>query len=288
MMHTFKLPYHAPLDWSQLLGYFKTRCIKGVEAVDGQTYLRTVALLDQQSTRYQGWLSLRPDPEQTVLILEISPSLEAVANEVIQRVRNLCDLDCEPERIHQALGDLAKPATGLRVPGAWDGFEIAVRAVMGQVITVKAAVTLVGRIAELAACKIDTPYTDLYQCFPLADDFLQLNDTSFQNHKIQARKVEILRQLATLLVHGDLVLDSSADYSKTYQQLVALKGIGPWTASYIAMRSLRWPDAFLGDDYWIKKLLNVKTAKQAETLAQIWQPWRSYAVMYLWRNGACT
>lgn len=284
----FKLAYRPPLDWAHLLNYFQTRCIKGVEMVREQSYFRTVALLDAQAKLHAGWISISPDPKQYALQLTISDSLEAVIPQVIARVRALCDLDCEPEAIHQALGELAHPATGLRVPGAWDGFEIAVRAVMGQVVTVKAALTLVGRIAELAACKVETPYSELYQRFPLAQDFLKLSNETFHTHKIQPRKVEILRQLTTLIVQDELVLDSSADYQKTYQQLVSIKGIGAWTASYIAMRSLRWPDAFLGDDYWIKKLLKVSTAKQAEAMAQAWKPWRSYAVIYLWRNGACT
>ncbi|TXH66712.1 MAG: DNA-3-methyladenine glycosylase 2 family protein [Thiothrix sp.] len=284
----FKLAYRPPLDWAHLLSYFQTRCIKGVEMVREQAYFRTVALLDAQGKLHEGWISISPDSKQAVLQLTISDSLEAVIPQVIARVRSLCDLDCEPDAIHQALGELANPASGLRVPGAWDGFEIAVRAVMGQVVTVKAALTLVGRIAELAACKVETPYPELYQRFPLAQDFLKLSDETFRAHNIQARKVEILRTIANLIVQGELVLDTSADYPSTYQQLLKLKGIGPWTASYIAMRCLRWPDAFLGDDYWIKKLLNVSTAKQAETIAQQWKPWRSYAVMYIWRNGACT
>ena len=285
---SFKLSYRPPLDWAHLLSYFKTRCIKGVEGVREQTYLRTVALLDAHGKLHQGWISISPDPKQAALQLTVSDSLEAMIPQVLARVRSLCDLDCDPETIHQALGELANPATGLRVPGAWDGFEIAVRAVMGQVVTVKAALTLVGRIAELAQCKLETPYPELYQRFPLAQEFLQISDASFAAYKIQPRKVAMLREIATLITQGKLVLDTSADYAKTYQQLLALKGIGPWTASYIVMRSLRWPDAFLADDYWIKKLLKVTSAKQAETLAQVWKPWRSYAVIYLWRNGSCT
>lgn len=284
----FKLAYRPPLDWVHLLNYFKTRCIQGVEVVHEQTYSRTVALIDAQGKLHTGWISLNPDPKQHALQLTISESLAAVIPQVIARARSLCDLDCEPDLIHKALGELANPATGLRVPGAWDGFEIAVRAVMGQVVTVKAALTLVGRMAELTACKVETPYPELYQRFPLAQDFLNISDETLSAYKIQPRKVEILRHIATLIVQGELVLDSCADYQTTYQQLLNLKGISPWTASYIAMRSLRWPDAFLADDYWIKKLLKVSTAKQAETLAQAWKPWRSYAVIYIWRNGTCT
>ena len=285
---TFKLAYRPPLDWAHLLSYFKTRCIKGVECVREPTYWRTVALVDRQGKLHEGWISISPDPKQHALQLTLSDSLEAVIPVVIARVRSLCDLDCEPDVIHQALGELAQPATGLRVPGAWDGFEIAVRAVMGQVVTVKAALTLVGRIAESASCKVATPDPELYQRFPLAQDFLKISDATFAAYNIQPRKVDILRHLATLIVQGELVLDTSADYQQTYQQLLATKGIGPWTASYIAMRTLRWPDAFLADDYWIKKLLKVSTTKQAETIAQAWKPWRSYAVMYIWRNGSCT
>ena len=285
---TFKLAYRPPLDWPHLLSYFQARCIKGVEMVAGQTYWRTVALVDVQGKLHKGWISISPDPKQHALQLTISDSLEAVISQVIAQVRSLCDLDCDPDAIHQVLGKLANPATGLRVPGAWDGFEIAVRAVMGQLVTVKAALTLVGRIAELSACKMNTPYPELYQHFPLAQDFLNISDASFSAYNIQPRKVESLRNIATLIVQGELVLDSSADYQKTFQQLLKLKGIGPWTASYIAMRTLRWPDAFLGDDYWIKKLLKVSTAKQAEAIAQQWKPWRSYAVMYIWRSGVCT
>lgn len=284
----FKLSYRPPLDWAHLLDYFQARCIKGVECVRDQSYLRTVALLDAHGKLHQGWISLSPDPKQTALQLSVSDSLEAVIPQVLARVRAMCDLDCEPEIIQQALGELANPATGLRVPGAWDGFEIAVRAVMGQVVTMKAAQTLVGRIAELTACPLDTPYPELYQRFPLPHEFMPVSDATFAAYNIQPRKVAILRTLAALITQGELVLDTSADYAKTYQQLLAIKGIGAWTASYIAMRTLRWPDAFLGDDYWIKKLLKVTSAKQAEAIAQAWKPWRSYAVITIWRNVPCT
>lgn len=281
---TFKLAYRPPLDWGHLLSYFQGRCLKGIECVREQTYIRTVGLLDAQGKLHVGWISISPDLKQSALQLSVADSLEAVIPQVLARVRALCDLDCDPEPIQQTLGELAQPATGLRIPGAWDGFEIAVRAVMGQVVTVKAALTLVGRIAERAACKIETPYPELYQRFPLAQEFLQVSTETFAAYSIQPRKVDILRQIATLSVQGELLLNTRADYTKTYQQLLAIKGIGAWTASYIVLRSLRWPDTFLADDHGVKKSLKVSTAKQAEALAQTWKPWRSYAVIYLWRK----
>lgn len=281
---TFKLAYRPPLDWAQLLHYFKGRCITGVEVVHEQTYSRTVALIDSKGVLHEGWISITPEPEQSVLVLQVGDSLEAVIPQVITRVRAMCDLDCDPDPIHQVLGNLANPATGLRVPGIWDGFEVAIRAVLGQLVTVAAARTLVGRIVDLGQFTITTPYPELSRRFPLAHEFLAFTDEQLSTCKIPARKRDALRAIAQFIVNGELVLDSSADYAQTYQKLLSIKGIGPWTASYIAMRSLRWPDAFLGDDYWVKKILKVTTAKQAEKIAEQWKPWRSYAVMYIWRQ----
>lgn len=275
------LPYQSPYNWQALLDYFQFRCVAGVEQVEGDCYRRVVALPDGEGSIYSGWIMLQPAPDQAALQLTMADSLQAVEALVIARVRALADLDADPTAVQVVLGDLVRDA-GLRVPGIWDGFEVAVRAVMGQLITVKAACTLTARVAAAAELKLETPWPNLYQRFPLAQEFLQIDAQALQQRGIHERKYHAIAQMAEALVSGELCLSPGADYEKTVAFLVNLKGIGPWTANYIAMRALRWPDAFLESDYGIKKVLGSERPAEIKRMAAQWQPWRSYAVMHLW------
>jgi len=168
------------------------------------------------------------------------------------------------------------------VPGAWDGFEIVVRAVLGQLVTIKAARTLTERVATAAQLPVETPWPELYLRFPTAAEFLALDEDQLGACGITRRSAAALRQVANLIVQAQLDLSAGADYTKASQTLLAIKGIGPWTVNYVAMRALRWPDAFLAGDYGVKKVLGTTDLKAIEQQAKAWQPWRSYAVMYLW------
>jgi len=173
---------------------------------------------------------------------------------------------------------------GMRVPGAFDGFELAVRAILGQQITVRAATTLAGRYVDAFGDSIVTPHDGLTHLAPTAQRVagLAINDIASLGI-IQSRARGILA-LAAEVASGRLELDAGADPDATMKQLIALPGIGRWTAHYIAMRALRWPDAFPREDVVLRNNLGGVTAARADEISQAWRPWRSYATLHLWRG----
>ncbi|MBS4168651.1 AlkA N-terminal domain-containing protein [Parachlamydia sp. AcF125] len=283
---TLQLSYRPPYDWAGLLSFLRTRAMKGVEWVAGERYLRTVQL-----GRQRGWFQAYQAPQKHALMVEISYSLLPVLPTLLWSLRNLFDLNACPDVIsaHLRQNEWLKEAVshnpGLRVPGAWNGFELAVRAVLGQQITVKAATTLAGRLVETFGEKIKTPYSEL-QYLPPTPQRLALAtvDELAALGIIRSRALTMIR-LAEEVMAGRLQLDASAHPEKAIQKLTALPGIGKWTAHYIAMRALRWPDAFPKEDLALRKSLGKITPNQAEVLSQAWRPWRSYAVLHLWQTA---
>jgi len=280
----FRLAYRPPFDWDGLLDYFAGRCIEGVETVEKNCYRRTVALRDENGQVHEGWLEVSMAESTHALQLTVSGSLAAVIPRCLARVRALFDLDADPEQINRVLGDLSTDRPGLRIPGAWDGFELAARAVLGQLISVRAATTLAGRVAALADHPVDTPWSGIWQRFPLATEFLDLDAETLGQHGLNRRSIAALKEIAAALVGGQLDLDRGADPATARQILINIHGIGEWTFSYIALRALGWPDAFLAADLGIRKALGGTEPRAAETLAERWRPWRGYAVLHLWRT----
>ncbi len=280
----FRLAYRPPFDWDGLLDYFAGRCIEGVETVEKNCYRRTVALSDENGQVHEGWIEVSMAPSVDALQLTIAGSLAAVIPECLSRVRALFDLDADPEQINRVLGDLSIDRPGLRIPGAWDGFELAGRAVLGQLISVRAATTLAGRVAALAGHPVDTPWPELRHRFPLAAEFLTLDAESLGEQGLNRRSIAALKNIAAALVGGQLELDRGADPATARQILLQIHGIGEWTFNYIALRALGWPDAFLAGDLGIRKALGGTEPRTAETLAERWRPWRGYAVLHLWRT----
>ncbi|MFI8618975.1 DNA-3-methyladenine glycosylase 2 family protein [Acidovorax sp. NPDC077693] len=291
---TLRLAWRPPFDVGALLAFFERRQFHGVEWVlpHEATLRRTVRLpaactgMAQETT---GWFSARFDAARHQVLLQTSDSLYPVLPLVIRRVRAMLDLDADPAAINAVLHPYFPDGDGLRVPGAFDGFELAVRAVLGQQITVASARTLGQRLVERLGEPIDTPWPALNRLFPTAATLAMADgDTLGQLGIVRQRQAAIVA-LARAVDGRGLALQAGADVAATTAALCALPGIGDWTAQYIAMRVLRWPDAFPAGDVALHKALQVQgeknPARAATEASQAWRPWRSYAVLRAWAAG---
>ena len=283
------LAYRPPLDAAALLGFFATRQVAGAEWVEGAgeaaLYRRTVRMGSGVQTTC-GWIALRFLPARCQVLLEASESLAPHLGAVLRRVRALLDLDADPAAINAVLHADFPDGDGLRVPGAWDGFETAVRAVLGQQITVAAARTLAGRLVARFGEAVETPWPGLSRLFPTAEALADAAPEALGELGIVRQRQGAILALARAVRSGELRLEPGAPLAPTLEQLRALPGIGDWTAQYIAMRVLRWPDAFPAGDVALQSALGVRQeqhpARAAEAASQAWQPWRSYAVVRAW------
>jgi AraC family transcriptional regulator of adaptative response / DNA-3-methyladenine glycosylase II len=281
---TIQLAYRPPYDWDGILSFLRARALAGVERVTEDGYFRTVRL-----GAHTGWAGVRYAPEKTVLLLEFTHSLTPVLPALIGRIRNLFDLGARPDIIAERLmqDNVLKAAVtknpGLRVPGAFDGFEMAVRAILGQQVTVRAATTLGGRFADAFGEAIETPVPGLTHLSPAAERIAEARVDDIAALGIVGARAKSLIALADAFAAGGLRLDAGASPDTAIERLVTIPGIGRWTAHYIAMRALRWPDAFPKEDIAVRNRLGGVTANQAEEMSQAWRPWRSYAVLHLWQ-----
>jgi AraC family transcriptional regulator of adaptative response / DNA-3-methyladenine glycosylase II len=228
------------------------------------------------------------------LMLEFAQSLTPVLPVLLRRVRALFDLDARPDVIARHLardthiGAAVRAHRGLRVPGAFDSFELGLRAIVGQQVSVKAATTIAGRLAEAFGDPVVTPFDRLNRLTPAPSNIAAAGTDALSGHGLMPGRSASLIAFAASHVSGALDLDAGAQHrpEETIARLMNLPGIGPWTAQYMAMRALRWPDAFPKEDLVVRRSLGGVTAGEAESLSQAWRPWRSYAVMHAWRMGA--
>ena len=282
---SLQLGYRPPYDWQSMLKFLAARTIREVEFVSDGTYSRTVRLAG-----HTGWIKVSNAPERNALRVEFTHSLTPVLPALLGRLRHMFDLAARPDIIAAHLMQdvtLRKSVSqnpGLRVPGAFDGFELAVRAILGQQITVQAATKIACRYAEAFGEKIETPFPELSRLTPLAQYVYGASLDDIGRLGIIRTRAACILALAAGIRSGTLQLEPGAHPEAAIGQLVTLPGIGPWTAHYIAMRALRWPDAFPKEDIAVRNNLGGVTAKQAEERSQTWRPWRSYAVMHVW-NG---
>jgi AraC family transcriptional regulator, regulatory protein of adaptative response / DNA-3-methyladenine glycosylase II len=202
---------------------------------------------------------------------------------VLSRVKHLFDLACRPDEIALALGPLAARHPGLRLPGAIDGFETAVRAILGQQVTVHAATRIAGRFVAAFGEPIATPHASLHRLFPRAAAIAALAPEEIAAQGVVGARARAIVELARAVAAGRLRLDPAADVGPTIAALDALPGVGPWTAQYIAMRALAWPDAFPHPDVAVLKAMRQSKPAQALASAESWRPWRAYAVLHLWK-----
>ncbi len=285
---TLQIAYRPPYDWPGALAFLSARALAGVEHVTADAYARTVRL-----GRATGWIRVTHAPDRHALLLELTHGLMPVLAALLGRVRALFDVDARPDAIaaqlrrDPRLREPIRTRPGLRVPGAFDGFELGLRAILGQQVTVKGATTLAGRFVGTFGDPIETPFPELRRLTPQAARVAAASVDDVARHGIPAARARSIVALARAMSNGDLELDAGAGLrpDDAVRRLMDLPGIGPWTAHYIAMRALGWPDAFPKEDVAIRSRLGGVTAIEAERLSQAWRPWRSYAVMHLWHLG---
>jgi AraC family transcriptional regulator of adaptative response / DNA-3-methyladenine glycosylase II len=280
----FELAFRPPYDWSAMLAFLRRRAIDGVERVTDDGYARTVAVRHRGSV-HVGHIEVRRAPRKAALRVSLSPSLARAVPAVLSRVKHAFDLACDPEVVAAALGPLAAGAPGLRVPGTVDGFEIAVRGIAGQQIPVRSAHAILARIAQA----FGEPFEDadgnaLRRVFPGPARLAALPPGDFVRLGLTPARARALAGLAGAVAAGRIRLEPESDVEATVDALMALPGIGAWTANYIAMRALRWPDAFLASDLGVLKALGETRPAPALRRSEAWRPWRAYAVMHLWRS----
>ena len=285
-----RLTYSTPFDWNGMLDFFAGRATPGVEQVIDGAYLRNVTVNGKS-----GVVECRHDSERGNVILSLHGIETSQVFRVVQRVREMLDLDAPIAEIGKLLGRdeqvgvLWRRNRGIRVPGAWDGFELTIRAILGQQVSVKAATTLAGRIAARYGEKIQLPESvaagggdlQLGYLFPRPGKLARahLNDMG-----LVMSRAEAIRRVARATASGELDFDTAQDPGEFCHRLQQIRGIGQWTAEYVAMRALKHPDAFPASDLGLIKAMGdvVDGAKDLEIRAESWRPWRAYAALLLW------
>jgi len=292
-----RLDYRPPYAWDDALRFLAARAIPGVEVVDGGAYRRIVRESAAATGDVAvGTIEIRRSPQRPALLLAVSPLLVPALMPLAARVRRMFDLDARPDLIARVLGrdrrlaPLVAARPGLRVPGAVDTFESAVRALLGQQISVPAATTLAGRFAAA----LGEPYAGgpgLTHRIPTPREVAAAGPDAIARLGVPAARAAALHGLAAAIASGAVRLDGARDLDRFVAELTALPGIGPWTAHYLAMRALHLPDAFPAADLGVRKaLLDPATspappsAREVEQRAEAWRPFRAYAVLHLWTS----
>jgi len=284
-----QLAYRPPYDAQAMLQFFDRRSLTGIEVVSPLAPYPSLAAtlrIQQGSHTHCGWLLARFDTARCRVLLTVSDSLADALPAVLAQVRTLLDLDADPQAINDVLQASFPLADGLRLPGALDGFELAVRAVLGQQVSVSAARTLCQRLVAAFGEPIATPVPGLNRLFPSPQRLTDVSGDALGQLGIVRQRQRAILALAQAVSRKQLALDPAADLPSTLAALQALPGIGDWTAQYIAMRALAWPDAFPAGDVALHKALGLQgmaqPAQAALAASHAWQPWRSYAVIRAW------
>jgi len=279
-----RLGLRPPYDSDALLGFIARRAMRGIEAVDERGYRRSLRVI-HAGHELEGWLQARIDLDRNELHATLAPSLAPALGLISARLRQAFDLDLEPSSIDAALAGLPMAARpGLRLPGSLDGFETAVRVVLGQQVTVAAARTLAQRLVERFGTPISTPWPDITHLFPSARSIAEADPAAIGTLGIVRQRVRALQAIAAAVADGSLALHRAAPLEATLDALRALPGVGEWTAQVIAMRALSWPDAWPSTDIGLMNALGTRDKRALDTLADPLRPWRSYAVMRLWHH----
>jgi AraC family transcriptional regulator, regulatory protein of adaptative response / DNA-3-methyladenine glycosylase II len=286
-----RLGYRPPYDVQAMLGFLHKRLIAGVESVsiEHAGVARTLSV-EAGGRTHKGWLAAQFDESRHQVVLRIAESLSDVLPLVIRRLRASLDLDADPKAINAVLHESFPRGDGLRVPGTMSGYELAVRAVLGQQITVAAARTLAQRLVDRFGEPIATPFEGLTRLFPEPAVLAAAEGDALGQLGIVRQRQAAIVGIARAVAEKRVQLHGGADVHATIEALKALPGIGDWTAQYIAMRALRWPDAFPAGDVALHKALNVSgapnPARAALAASEAWKPWRSYAVIRAWASMA--
>jgi AraC family transcriptional regulator of adaptative response / DNA-3-methyladenine glycosylase II len=277
--YVFHLRFRPPYHWKGMLAFLGTRAIPGVEIVDGGSYRRSISW--GGATGYFD-VSLQEEHDSLAVRVQIADPRSLYG--IIERIRSMFDLNadwasiaenlrCDPE-----LAARIKAEPGLRVPGCWDAFELTIRAILGQQITVKGATGLAGRITK----SFGQPFSGekgLTHLFPTPEALAEAKLTAVG---LTARRAETIRAFARAVRDEEISFERIVDSEGFLTRLCAIPGIGRWTAQYVAMRALREPDAFPTGDLGFLRALGLRNPRDLETRAETWRPWRAYAGMYLW------
>ncbi len=277
---TVRLAVRQPFDWAGLLVWLGDRAIAGVEHVTDDTYVRVLPL-----PHGYGVVRLTPSDDRVSAELELDDLRDTAV--AVERCRRLLDLDADPVAIGEVLSadpllaPLVRAVPGMRLPGQVDGFEVAVRAIVGQQVSVAGARTILGRIAAAHGTPVSFDLAaehGLTHAFASAEAVAAIDDSGLSMPRSRARA---LIGVARAVADGELDLDPGADRDDTHKRLLALRGIGPWTADYVTMRAFGHPDILCETDLYIARMLDRHGIDPARTTT--WQPWRSYAALHLWR-----
>ncbi len=295
-----RLQYRPPYDFAAMLKFFQLRQLTGIEQVTQDSYQRTICLDGKV-----GWIEVTQLPKADALNLKVVVDDYSLLNQIILKVRKMFDLDADINTVHQhlsldsRLSPIIERYKGVRLPGCWDIFEFSIRAILGQQISVKAATTLAARIAKKYGKAFNIEHDTLSYCFPSIDD---LTNANFDDIGLTQSRINTLHTWLQFYQHNPNALERYSNLEHLEKTLTALKGIGPWTVNYIAMRGLSDPNAYPASDLGVIKALapdlnlnlshppttvNAKTAAKYKTKdliarADKWQPWRAYATIYLW------
>ncbi|UXZ21629.1 DNA-3-methyladenine glycosylase [Pseudomonas sp. YeP6b] len=281
-----RLAYQAPYDWAAMVGFLSARAITGLETVEAGVYRRSISV-----NGLLGWISVAPGAGDWLEVDVEFPDAAALP-EIERRLRAMFDLDARPELINAQLAvdplmaQLVAVRPGLRVPGTWDGLELAIRAVLGQQITVVAAIRLAGKLVAQYGQPLQTPYAGITHVFPTAEVLAAADLATLGMPKARGRT---LSGVALALLDDSQLFEPKASLQEGVARLVALAGIGDWTAQYIAMRQLREPDAFASGDIGLINALAALeggpvSARELLARAEAWRPLRAYAAQHLWTS----
>jgi len=283
--YRFRLAYRPPYDWNAALAFLGARATPGVESVVGSHYRRNIQIEGKT-----GVIDVSHVESGSALVLDVRFSDARSLLFIVERVRRVFDLGADPVVIEQHLSpdpllrQLLSRHPGIRTPGAWDGFELAVRAIVGQQISVRAATTIAGRIASM----FGSPVADgrgLDRLFPSP---VQLANAAIERAGVTTARAGTIRSLARTVADGTISFNASLaslDGRATVSALRAVPGIGAWTAEYVAMRAFGEPDAFPSGDLVLRRAAGGCTAPELERKSEAWRPWRAYAVMLLWQGA---
>ncbi|WP_459679008.1 DNA-3-methyladenine glycosylase family protein [Pseudomonas fluorescens] len=281
-----RLAYQPPYDWAAMVGFLSRRAISGLEIVEAGVYRRSISVAGSH-----GWISVAPGVGDWLEVDVEFPDTAALA-EIERRLRAMFDVDAQPQLIQAQLAtdplmaQLVASRPGLRVPGAWDGLELAIRAVLGQQISVVAAIRLAGKLVAQYGQPLHTPHAGITHVFPTPDVLAAADLATLGMPKARGRT---LSGVAQALLDDPQLFAPKASLKEGVTRLVALPGIGDWTAQYIAMRQLREPDAFASGDIGLINALAALeggpvTARALLARAEAWRPLRAYAAQHLWTS----
>jgi AraC family transcriptional regulator of adaptative response / DNA-3-methyladenine glycosylase II len=284
---TLRLAYRPPLSFTTMLAFLSRRAIPGIERVGPKSYERMIGPADSS-----GWIRVTAAEDKPELLLEISFTDPRTIPDIVRRVRRVFDLDADMRAAHAVLRTdslLAKGVRkrpGLRVPGGWDGFEIMVRAILGQQVSVASATTLARRLVEQYGSYRDHAIDGLERVFPTPE---QLLHAPLEKIGLPRSRAVTLRSLAEAVLEGTLDFRAGQLLDEFVERATLLPGIGPWSAHYVAMRALNHPDAFPAGDLVVQRMLGRGerlSERETENISQSWRPWRAYAVLHLWHLSA--